>query len=78
MAFPVSLPDDGLIDLAAQSTVSLVSVPLPYHTHHSFQKSFSRADVLASFGGAPRGELYWNDSVSSSLLSFESLRLFQD
>ncbi|KAJ4000735.1 ATP-NAD kinase-like domain-containing protein [Lentinula boryana] len=46
MAFPVSLPDDGLIDIVVQST-----------------KNFSRTDVLASFGGAPKGELYWNDSL---------------
>ncbi|KAE9409702.1 hypothetical protein BT96DRAFT_913209 [Gymnopus androsaceus JB14] len=46
MAFPVSLPDDGLIDIVAQSTTN-----------------FSRTDVLASFGGAPRGELYWHDSL---------------
>ncbi|KAJ4469370.1 ATP-NAD kinase-like domain-containing protein [Lentinula edodes] len=46
MAFPVSLPDDGLIDIVAQSTTN-----------------FSRTDVLASFGGAPKGDLYWNDSL---------------
>ncbi|KAJ4487911.1 ATP-NAD kinase-like domain-containing protein [Lentinula aciculospora] len=46
MAFPVSLPDDGLIDIVAQSV-----------------KNFSRTDVVASFGGAPKGELYWNDNL---------------
>ncbi|KAJ3725910.1 ATP-NAD kinase-like domain-containing protein [Lentinula raphanica] len=46
MAFPVSLPDDGLIDIAVQST-----------------KNFSRTGVLSSFDGAPKGEIYWNDSL---------------
>ncbi|KAF5377073.1 hypothetical protein D9757_007739 [Collybiopsis confluens] len=46
MAFPVSLPDDGLIDIMAQST-----------------KSITRTDVIASFGGAANGDLYWKDST---------------
>ncbi|KIK57780.1 hypothetical protein GYMLUDRAFT_246764 [Collybiopsis luxurians FD-317 M1] len=46
MAFPVSLPDDGLIDIVAQSTTNT-----------------SRTDVIASFGGAAKGELYWKDSL---------------
>ncbi|KAJ7461511.1 ATP-NAD kinase-like domain-containing protein [Mycena latifolia] len=44
MAFPVSLPDDGLIDIVAQ--------PMS-----------SRSEILLSLGGAPKGELYWNNSL---------------
>ncbi|KAJ6630848.1 ATP-NAD kinase-like domain-containing protein [Mycena sp. CBHHK59/15] len=44
MAFPVSLPDDGLIDIVTQSVSS-------------------RSDVLLSFAGAPKGELYWNPTL---------------
>ncbi|KAJ7452392.1 ATP-NAD kinase-like domain-containing protein [Mycena galericulata] len=43
-AFPVSLPDDGLIDIVAQQLSS-------------------RIEILASLGGAPKGEQYWRPSL---------------
>ncbi|KAJ7632665.1 ATP-NAD kinase-like domain-containing protein [Roridomyces roridus] len=45
MAFPVSLADDGLIDIVAH-------------------RVSSRANLLAGFGEAPKGVMYWDPSQS--------------
>jgi sphingosine kinase len=66
MAFPVSLPDDGLIDIVAQPVVSLFA----FYGRFSFDRIFqsSRSEILLSLGGAPKGELYWNSSVCPALV----------
>ncbi|KAF9500827.1 hypothetical protein BDN71DRAFT_1381184 [Pleurotus eryngii] len=51
MAFPVSLPDDGLIDITIQPLVSVCS------------RNSSRSDVLKEMEGAPRGEAFWSPKL---------------
>lgn len=66
MAFPVSLPDDGLIDVMAMPVVrSLISIQCPPLMF--FCKS-SRSDILSSLGGAAKGENYWHPKVWSLTL----------
>lgn len=70
MAFPVSLPDDGLIDITIQPLVSTFWMNI---AQLLIVSQSSRSDVLKEMEGAPRGEAYWSPKVrvvsySSTLL----------
>lgn len=63
MQFPVSLADDGLIDISVQEVVSTLGfVPLMHLTHHS---KISRKALLRAMDGADDGRTYWINSVNS-------------
>lgn len=62
MAFPVSQPDDGLIDVMVHPVVRLESFSGNPPTDSSMVQS-SRKEMLSSLGGAARGETYWQNSV---------------
>jgi len=61
MAFPVSLPDDGLIDIMAMPLVCQVTYsdapPL-------IPPKSSRKDVISAIAGADKGESFWAKNVS--------------
>jgi sphingosine kinase len=61
MAFPVSLPDDGLIDVMAMPLVSesFLILKAPFLTWHQS----SRKDVVAGIVGASKGDSYWSPKV---------------
>lgn len=66
MAFPVSLPDDGLIDVMAMPLVIKDTLfcyfVLLIHLSYIYQSS--RKDVLANIPGAAKGENYWYPKVN--------------
>ena len=63
MAFPVSLPDDGLIDIVVQEQVSLLRLLPPPEPRVLFCQS-TRKEMFACIGDAAvKGETYWLKSV---------------
>ena len=77
MQFPVSMPNDGKVDLVIQGMVSSCpSLPLS-HSHAEtrppsvsapfFSSQLSRVEMLKGFDGAEKGSMYWSDRVSISL-----------
>jgi len=65
MAFPVSLPDDGLIDVMAMTTVRVHSLrwKLFKRTNYALTLQSSRGDLVAAMDGAPKGRSFWHPSV---------------
>jgi hypothetical protein len=62
MAFPVSQPNDGLIDLTVHLLVSssqISTLAIAEHRHQS-----SRREILKCLGGAHKGETFWINNVS--------------
>lgn len=62
MAFPVSLPDDGLIDLVVMTNVSF-PCRLWLFSLTKFEQD-SRGDLIATMDGAHVGNAYWHPKVS--------------
>lgn len=68
MQFPMSLPDDGLIDIVIQEHVSTTwssksDIPLV----NIFQTN--RGEMLKAIDGAPNGHPFWLDSVCPASIS---------
>jgi hypothetical protein len=69
MQFPVSMPNDGKVDLVIQGMVSS-SPSLPLSHWHAENRPFffffkiSRVEMLKGFDGAEKGAMYWRDRVS--------------
>jgi hypothetical protein len=75
MQFPVSMPNDGKVDLVIQGMVSSCpSLPLS-HSHAEtpslrfrslffFSSQLSRVEMLKGYDGAEKGAMYWSDTVS--------------
>jgi hypothetical protein len=74
MQFPVSIPNDGKVDLVIQGMVSSCS---SFSLSHSYAQirppsasapfsssQLSRAKMLMGFDGAEKGSMYWSDTVS--------------
>ena len=67
MTFPVSLPDDGLIDVTAQGMVCVYLITCATWLTRRPRK-IGRRDFLAALSGAKKGDMYWMDTVSLSIL----------
>jgi hypothetical protein len=70
MQFPVSIPNDGKVDLVIQPMVSSclsLSLSHPYTDSASapfFSSQLSRTEMLKGFEGAETGAIYWRDDVN--------------
>lgn len=62
MAFPVSLPDDGLIDIVAMPVVRSFRQDYAIHAH---VKKVSRSHMLRAMSVAANGETFWYPKVTS-------------
>jgi len=62
MAFPVSLPDDGLIDIVAMPVVRSFRQHYAIHAH---VKKVSRSHMLRALSVAANGESFWDPKVTS-------------
>lgn len=73
MAFPVSLPNDGLIDIEIMANVGGLYIPLMmmFLTMFPLPQS-SRADIIGATDGASVGKNYWHPKVCSSANRSES------
>lgn len=63
MQFPVSMPNDGMVDLVIQErvrTYTFLSLGAPFERAHQL----SRAEMLKHMNGAEKGAAYWQDQVS--------------
>jgi hypothetical protein len=74
MQFPVSMPNDGKVDLVIQPMVSTcppLSLSYSYAEARPpplllrfFSSQLSRTEMLKGFDGAEVGAIYWRDDVS--------------
>jgi hypothetical protein len=62
MAFPVSLPDDGLIDMVAMPVVRSFNQRYVIRAH---VKKVSRSEMLRALSVAANGESFWHSQVTS-------------
>jgi hypothetical protein len=62
MQFPVSVPNDGMVDLVIQGrvrTYPFLSLGPPIE-----RPQLSRGEMLKHMNGAEKGSAYWQDQVS--------------
>jgi hypothetical protein len=75
MQFPVSIPNDGKVDLVIQRMVSSCPSLSLSHSYAEnspslrfrslfFSSQLSRVEMLKSLDGAEKGSMYWSDKVS--------------
>ena len=70
MQFPVAVPNDGMVDIVIQGTVSFC--PSSFLSHAEIPLRFfslsqlSRAEMLKGLDGAEKGAPYWLDKVCIS------------
>lgn len=64
MQFPVSLPDDGLVDVVAQEIVSARIDCCPSTITHSRMRQTTRKAMLDAMDGSENGDSYWLSTVS--------------
>ena len=62
MQFPVSLPDDGLIDIVVQERVSSSHHAVCSYLNVTLQNK--RSEMLNAIEHGPTGQTYWLESVS--------------